>query len=111
MTWCSMTKQNDDDASRHLTGAGCLLVALSVAVILGSAVPIVTWRDPDTKQALPRTVAIAAPGTAGALCFSIGSLLLRILRLSVWSKPTKDLSDRGKEVIDEALGENWNIIR
>ena len=110
MTWCSMAKHNDDNANGRLTGAGCLLVALSVAVILGSAVPIVTWRDPDTKQALPRTVAIAAPVIAGALCFSIGSLLLRILRLSVWSKPTKDLSDRRKEAIDEALGEDWNNI-
>jgi hypothetical protein len=87
-----MAEHHDDDASSRLTATGCLLTALSAAVILGSAVPIVSWRDPDSKLPLPRSVAIAVPFLIGALCFGIGSAILKVLGLTVWAKPKKDPS-------------------
>src|SRR5580704_17383063 len=92
-----MAEQHQDDASRRLTGAGCLLTALSTAVILGSAVPIVSWRDPDSKLPLPRSIAIASPLVAGALCFGFGSTILKVLGMTVWAKPQQDSSHEAEE--------------
>jgi hypothetical protein len=92
-----MAEHYDDDASSRLTAPGCLLTALSAAVILISAVPIVSWRDPDSKLPLPRSVAIAVPFVIGASCFGIGSMILKALGLTVWAKPRKDSSDGTEE--------------
>jgi hypothetical protein len=86
--------QDEDDAKSQPTLAGCLLLALSVAVIVGLAVPLVRWRSPDSGRPLPRMVAILAPLLAGALCYGIGAAMLRILGLPVWARSRKDSSDR-----------------
>src|SRR5262245_8568885 len=43
------------------TAVGCVLMLLSVAVIFGTAIPIVRWRDAETGEPLPRMVVIVAP--------------------------------------------------
>jgi len=80
--------ETDDNAK--LTAAGCVLTLLSVAVIVAVAVPIVRWRDPADGLPLPRFLAILSPLLIGAAVHGIGSLLLRILGLPVWSKPDTD---------------------
>ena len=78
--------QPNDDSNSRPTVAGCLLLLLSLAVIPGVAIPIVTWRDPDSGRPLPRLIAIVTPVLAGAVFFGIGSSILKILGLSVLSK-------------------------
>ena len=68
------------------TGVGCVLTLLTVGIILGVAIPIVQWRDPQTGQPLPRTVAIIAPFLIGAAFHGIGMLLLRLFGLRTWSE-------------------------
>jgi hypothetical protein len=92
-----MAEQYEDDAGSRLTAPGCLLTLFSTAVILVSAVPIVSWRDPASKLPLPRSVAIAVPLVVGAFCFGIGSAILKVLGLPVWAKPKKDPSDEAEE--------------
>jgi hypothetical protein len=75
-----------DDVKAKLTGVGCVLTLLSVAVIFGVALPIVRWRDPATGQPLPRHIAVLAPVLIGAAVHGIGSLFLRLIGLRVWSK-------------------------
>jgi hypothetical protein len=69
-----------------LTGAGCILTLLSAAVIIGVAFPIMRWRHPATGQPLPRFVAVVAPVLIGAAVHGIGTLLLKLIGLRVWSK-------------------------
>jgi hypothetical protein len=69
-----------------LTAVGCVLTLLSVAVIFGVAIPIVRWRDPLTREPLPRIVAIIAPLLIGATVNGIASLLLKLVGLPSWSK-------------------------
>jgi hypothetical protein len=78
--------------NEQLTGVGCVLTALSTAVIFASAVPIVMWRD-SAGQPLPRNVAIAAPFLVGAAFHGIGTAILWLLGLRVMSKPDKEKSD------------------
>jgi hypothetical protein len=73
-----------------LTGVGCVLTLLTVAVILGVALPIAHWRDPETGQPVPRTVAIFAPFLIGAAFHGIAAGLLRLVGLRTWSKSEKD---------------------
>jgi hypothetical protein len=80
-----------DDGSK-LTRVGCFLTVLSLAVMLGVAVPIVRWRNPETGRPLPRTVAIASPLLIGAAFHGLGMLLLKIVGLPVWTKPETDES-------------------
>jgi hypothetical protein len=99
----------DDDHAKP-TAAGCVLTLLTVAVIFTSAVPIVQWRDAETGQPLPRTVAIVAPLLLGAAFHGAGSLLLWLVGLRLWSKPEKedsgpsDGSSRQGEGADERDG-------
>jgi hypothetical protein len=72
-----------------LTGVGCVLTLLSVAVTFAVALPIVRWRDPATGQPLPREVAIISPLLIGAAFNGIASLLLKVLGVRVWSKQEK----------------------
>jgi hypothetical protein len=88
--------QKKDDKEK-LTGAGCVLTLLSVAVIFGVAIPIVHWRDPETGQPLPRTIAILAPILIGATFHGIGTLILRMVGLRVLAKPEKDDSSSPEE--------------
>jgi hypothetical protein len=72
-------------------------MVLCLAVILGLAVPVVTWRDPADGRPLPRIVAITIPILAGGLCYGIGSVILRALGLPVLAKPKKGSSDRAED--------------
>jgi hypothetical protein len=74
------------DDNGKLTASGCVLTLLSVAVICVAALPIVRWRDPETGRPLPRFIAIVSPLLVGAIVHGIGSLLLRLIGLPVWSK-------------------------
>jgi hypothetical protein len=76
------------DDKAQLTGAGCVLTLLTLAVIVGVAIPIVRSGPP-----LPQEAAICAPFIIGAFFFGISSALLRLVGLRVWSKPEKE----GKE--------------
>jgi hypothetical protein len=80
-----------DDDKEKLTGVGCVLTGLSVAVIFGVALPIVLWRDPATGKPLSRTIAIFAPVLIGAAVYGIGSLFLRLIGLRVWAKQESDV--------------------
>jgi len=79
----------EDDPKSKATAAGCCLTLLSVAVIFGSAVPIVTWRDPDSGLPMPRMLAIAAPLLAGALCYAVGVGILKVLGVRIVQKRTE----------------------
>jgi hypothetical protein len=78
------------DDKAPLTGVGCVLTVLTFAVIVGVAIPIVRWRDPETGEPLPRGLAIWAPFIIGASFYGISSVLLRLVGLRVWSKPEKE---------------------
>lgn len=80
------------DEGDRLTVPGCLLTVVSLAVIGGTAVPVVTWRDADSGRPMPKMVAILLPLVAGALCFGLGSALLNLLGLSVSVKPEQESS-------------------
>jgi hypothetical protein len=58
-----------------------LLTLLSFFLVLVVAIPIVQWRD------------IALPILIGGACHGIGSVILRIIGLPVWTKPEKDESN------------------
>src|SRR5262249_51627735 len=79
-----------DDNKTKPTCVGCVLMLLSVAVIFGVALPIVRWRDPLTGDELPQEVAIIAPVLIGAAFHGIGTLLLRLLGLRIWTKSERD---------------------
>lgn len=83
-------EEEREDAEEHakgeLTASGCILTLITVAVIFGVAVPLVRWRDPETGQPLPRTIAILTPFLIGASFQAIVSLLLRMVGLRIWKK-------------------------
>ena len=62
-----------------------------VAVIVGVALYLATWRDADSGLPVPRKVAILVPLLAGAMCYGIGSAILRFMGLPVLVKPEQDL--------------------
>jgi hypothetical protein len=71
----------DDNA--RLTSVGCALTLLTVALIVGVAVPLVRWRDPATGQPLPSTIAIISPILIGVVLQGIGSRILRFFGLQI----------------------------
>jgi hypothetical protein len=73
-----------------LTRVGCVVVLLTLAITLGVAIPIVRWRDPETKQSLPRMVAIITPLLIGATFQGICTVLLRLVGLRIWSRSEKE---------------------
>ena len=79
----------DDDKAKP-TCVGCVLMLLSVAVIFGVALPIVRWSDPVTGHQLPHKVTIIAPVLIGAAFYGIGTLLLRLVGLRIWTKSETD---------------------
>jgi hypothetical protein len=79
-----------EDENVKLTAVGYVLTLLTTAVIFGVAIPIVRWRDPVTREPLPRIVAIIAPLLIGATVNGIASLLLKLVGLPPWSKQPKD---------------------
>ena len=89
-----MTVPHPEDDKESLTTSGCLLTIISFAVIVGVALPVVTWRDADTGRPLPKMIAIVVPLLAGALCHGIGTTILRFLGLTVFRKPKNASSDR-----------------
>jgi hypothetical protein len=92
----------DDDKAKP-THVGCVLTLLSVAVIVGVAVPIAHWRDPATGQPPPRMVAILAPILIGAAFHGMGTFLLRLVGLRTWSKPETGAPPRSRGP-DDPLG-------
>jgi len=78
------------DDKPKLTRVGCLLTLLTIAVILGAALPIVQWRDGETGKPLPRMVAVAAPFVIGAVFFGISTALLRLVGLRIHSESRTD---------------------
>jgi hypothetical protein len=78
------------DDKAKLTGVGCVLTLLTVVVLCGVAIPVVQWRDPETGRPPPRAVAILTPFLIAAIFHGIGTLLLRLVGLRVWSKSDKD---------------------
>jgi hypothetical protein len=82
--------RNDGEQS---SVAGCLLMLVCVAVIGAVALYLATWRDADSGRPLPRNVAIFVPLLAGAVCYGIGTAILRIVGLPVFLSPEKDSSD------------------
>jgi hypothetical protein len=89
--------QSQDDKNGQTTIAGCLVVILSLAVIGAVAIPVVTWRDPESGRPLPRMVAIVVPVLAGALCCGICTGILKILGISVMAKPKTESPDFTEE--------------
>lgn len=85
----TLPAERDDIRVGPPTAAGCLLLLVSVALIFGLAIPIVTWRDPQSGQPLPRMVAIVLPLLAGALCYAIGTGILKLFGLSTFAKSEK----------------------
>jgi hypothetical protein len=79
------------DDNRQLTGLGCVVTVLSIAVVFGVAVPIARWRDPATGQPLPRLVAIISPLLIGATIHAIVSLFLRFLGFQIWKELETDV--------------------
>jgi hypothetical protein len=84
---------SEGDDNGPPTIAGCLLLLLSLAVIGAVAVPLVTWRQPETGQPLPRMVSIFIPVIAGAIVFGIGTGLLRLLGVRVLAEAKKEPSE------------------
>ena len=80
------------DDNPKLTGVGCVLTLLTIVVIIGVALPIVQWRDPETGRPLPRAVAIFAPFLIGAAFNGICTVLLRLVGLRLWSTSNRDNS-------------------
>jgi hypothetical protein len=72
-----------------LTAVGCVLTLLTLAVMVGVAIPIVRWRDPATGQPLPRSIAILSPLLIGAAVHGIAMLVLRVIGVRVWSTQEK----------------------
>jgi len=95
----------EDDKDSQATIAGCLLTIVSLAVIFGVALPVVTWRDPDTGRPMPKMVAIVVPVLAGALCHAIGAAILRILGVTILVNPKKETTDSSEE-FDASEGES-----
>jgi hypothetical protein len=70
-----------------LTAVGCVPTLLSGAIIFCVAIPIVQWRDPETGQPLPRSIAIFAPVVIGAAFHGIVSGVLWLLGFPVFKPP------------------------
>jgi hypothetical protein len=86
--------QDKDEDNQEPTLAGCLLMVVSVALVLGSAVPIIRWCSPDSGEPMPQELAIA-PILLGSLCYGIGAAILRILGV-----PVLRLRNQKKNVFD-----------
>jgi hypothetical protein len=100
-----MPESSDDLGDNSpMTVAGCLLMAVSVAVIGALAVFLVTWRSPGSGRPLPRQVAMIAPILGGALCFGIGTALLRLFGVRVVKKPQRGPDEPPEEA--DAAPEN-----
>jgi hypothetical protein len=96
---------DEGDSNEQPTLAGCLLIALCVAVIFGSAVPIVRWRDPISRKSLPTELAIALPILAGGICYGIGSVICRLLGIPVVARRKQDAPPTAEDA-DRPPGEN-----
>jgi hypothetical protein len=89
--------QSDDRVNRQTTVAGCVLMVVSLAVLAGVALPVVTWRDPESGRPLPRELSIAVPLLAGALCYGIGTGILKIFGVSVEATRSRESADHHED--------------
>ncbi|MFO0966864.1 MAG: hypothetical protein U0793_14925 [Gemmataceae bacterium] len=81
-----MPKPDPQDKSRPTT-AGCLLMLLSLGAIVAVALPLLRWRNPATGETLPRYAAVMLPIVGGAVFFSVGAAILKVLGLPISAKP------------------------
>ena len=72
-----------------------MLVCL--AVICGVALYVVTWRNADSGRPVPTKIAIMMPLLAGGLCYGVGTMILRMLGLSLILKRDRESSDHPEE--------------
>jgi hypothetical protein len=77
-----------------LTVAGCILTALSVAVIGVAAVSIVTSRNSFVRE-MPNEVLIVVPILIGAVFCGIGTVLLKLIGLPVFVESEDDVDEEG----------------
>jgi hypothetical protein len=88
--------QPDDDKDSKITGAGCILVVIDLAVLFGVALPVVRWRDPASGLPLPKIVAIFIPFLIVAVFNGIAMVGLKLLGIPVLRGPDKT-SDRAQK--------------
>ena len=93
--------QSEEDGNSEATLAGCLVMVLSLAVIVGVALPVVRWRDPASGQPLPRMFSIAVPVLAGAVCCGIATGILKIFGVPVSRKTKRESADNDAPARDE----------
>ena len=96
-----MVSSPSDEDNSKFTPAGCLLLVLSLGVIFGSALFMLRLEIPS----LPWQVVIPAPVLAGAICFAIGSSILKVVGLGVLTKETKDSSGPSEDA-DQSSKDN-----
>ena len=75
------------DNKAPLTGVGCVLMVLSLAVIVGVGIYMVRWRDSESGHRLRTEHVVWASLLIGASFFGISSVVLRLVGLRVWSEP------------------------
>ena len=79
-----------DSSKGKLTGAGCVIMLLSVIVIFAVAVPIAHWRNPNTGKPMPRFIAILAPVILGACFNAVAGFVLRLIGIETWKQVDSD---------------------
>jgi hypothetical protein len=82
--------EDHESSKGQLTGAGCVILLLSVILIFAVALPIVRWRDPDTGKPLPRFIAIFAPVLVGACFNAAAGFVLRLIGIESWKQAVSD---------------------
>ena len=79
-----MSDHNSKKESKgKLTLIGYVITLLSVIIIFGVALPIIRWRDPETGQGLPQTLAIACPLLIGAAFHGVASAIFDLIGFPV----------------------------
>jgi hypothetical protein len=79
------------------TAVGCVVLLLTLVVILGTALPIVQWRDPKTGTPLPRMIAIFLPFVLGAAFHGSVDAILRLIGVATRKKRPRDVQDQSSD--------------
>jgi hypothetical protein len=79
----------------ELTSEGCLILALSLVVMAGFAMPILKLTGPNGLNLSPG-VPLFAILWSGAFSCALGAGVLRVLRAPMW----KDRKDRSEDDLD-----------
>ena len=73
---------------------------VTLAVIGFVALHVVRWREPETGDPLPRSVAIVVPLLAGALYYCAGAAILGVLGLPVEVEEPRKESSPGPDNLE-----------